>query len=398
MTVSRPPVSDWKTDFDHLDPHWLEDPYPIWDDLRQMCPIAHTERYTGAYLPTKYDDIRTIAYDTENFTSARVSLRVERAVPAVPNPPLTLDPPHHRPSRMMILPLFTPQAIKAYEPQITELCDRLIDRFIDRGHCDGAVEYAQEITARMMARFFGVPEDMGPQFRTWIYENLELGLVEPDVYARSTREIDDYFLVEIAKRRREPTDDLIAYLMRAEFNGALMSDAEIAAALRLLMTAGIGTTWSTIGASIWHLATHPEDLARLVAEPELMPTAVEEFLRAYAPASLAREVLRDVEVGGCKLKAGQMVFMAFPAGNRDPAVFPDADKVILDRKDNKHMAFGIGIHRCLGSNLARIEIRIGLERLIARIPRFTLDREKDVVWSESHIRGVRKVPIVFGQQ
>lgn len=396
MPVSRPPVADWKTDFDHLDPQWVNDPYPIWDKLRKECPIAHTERYTGAYLPTRYEDIRAIAYDTDNFTSARVSLRVERAVPAVPNPPLTLDPPDHRPSRMMVLPLFTPQAIKAYEPEITSICDRLIDRFADRGHCDAAVEYAQEITARVMARFFGVPEDIGPQFRTWIYENLELGLVDPEVYARSTKEIDEYFANEVAKRRREPTTDLINYLINASFNGKPMTDDEIVAALRLLMTAGIGTTWSAIGASIWHLSTHPDDLARLIAEPELLPTAIEEFLRAYAPASLAREVTNDVEIGGCPMKAGQMVFMAFPAGNRDSKVFPDADKVIIDRKDNKHMAFGIGIHRCLGSNLARTEMRIALERFLARIPNFTLDRSKVVIWSESHIRGVRTVPILFG--
>ncbi|HEY0219116.1 MAG TPA: cytochrome P450 [Afipia sp.] len=394
MPVNRPPVTDWKEDFDHLDPQWVRDPYPIWDQLRKECPIAHTERYTGAYLPTKYKDIRTIAYDTENFSSARVSLRVERT--QAPNPPLTLDPPDHRSSRMMILPLFTPQAIQAYEPQITEICDRLIDRFIDRGHCDAAVEYAQEITARMMARFFGVSEDIGPQFRTWIYENLELGLVEPEIYARSTKEIDDYFANEVAIRRKNPTSDLISYLITTKLNDKQMSDDDVVAALRLLMTAGIGTTWSTIGASIWHLATHPEDLARLVAEPDLMPSAIEEFLRAYAPASLGREVRKDVEINGQQLKAGQMVFMAFPAANRDPDVFPDADKVVLDRKDNKHMAFGIGIHRCLGSNLARTEIRIGLERLLKRIPKFTLDNTKEVIWSESHIRGVRTVPIIFG--
>jgi cytochrome P450 len=215
------------------------------------------------------------------------------------------------------------------------------------------------------------------------------------VYARSTKEIDDYFANEVAKRRLEPTTDLISYLMNASFNGRPMSDHDVVAALRLLMTAGIGTTWSAIGASIWHLSTHPDDLARLIAEPELLPTAIEEFLRAYAPASLAREVLNDVEINGCPLKAGQMVFMAFPAGNRDAEIFPDADKVIIDRQDNKHMAFGIGIHRCLGSNLARTEMRIALERFLARIPKFTLDHSKPVIWSESHIRGVRTVPILF---
>lgn len=395
--MKTPPVTDWQSDFDHLDAQWVENPYGIWDKLRKECPVAHTERYTGAYLPTRYKDIRKIAYDTENFTSARVSLRVERANPPVPNPPLTLDPPNHRSSRMRLLPLFSPQAIVAYEGPVSDLCDRLIDRFIARGSCDIAVEYAQEITARMMARFFGVSEEMGPQFRTWIYESFELGLVDPQVYARATKEIDGYFLGEVVSRRRAPTSDLISFLISSEFDGHKLNDNEVVATLRLLMTAGIDTTWGTLGASILHLASYPDDLARLVTEPQLMATAVEEFLRAYAPASLAREVLHDVEIGGCPMRAGQMVLLPFPAGNRDPEVFPNADKVILNRQDNKHMTFGLGIHRCLGSNLARMEIRIGLERLLARIPQFTLDRTKEVTWARSHVRGVRSVPIKFRQ-
>ena len=166
--------------------------------------------------------------------------------------------------------------------------------------------------------------------------------------------------------------------------------------MRLLLIAGIDTTWSAIGASLWHLARTPADRQRLVSEPELIPTAVEEFLRAFAPVTMARQVRRDGEIAGCPVRAGEMVLLAFPAANRDPAVFPDADKVIIDRKDNRHAAFGLGIHRCAGSNLARMEIQVALEEWLKRIPEFTLDESQPVNWSAGQVRGPRTVPLRIG--
>lgn len=166
--------------------------------------------------------------------------------------------------------------------------------------------------------------------------------------------------------------------------------------LRLLLVAGIDTTWSAIGSAMWHLARVPEDRRRLVAEPQLMPTAIEELLRAYAPVTMAREVVEDTTVGGCPLKAGQMVLLSFPAANRDPALFADADKVVIDRAENRHAAFGLGIHRCVGSNLARMEITAALEEWLARIPEFRLDPSSDMAWSEGTVRGPRHLPVLFG--
>ena len=144
-------------------------------------------------------------------------------------------------------------------------------------------------------------------------------------------------------------------------------------ALRLLLIAGIDTTWSAIGSCFWHLAQHPEDRRRLVDEPALIPTAVEEFLRAYAPVTMAREVVKETTINGCPFKPGEMVLLSFPAANRDPEMFPDADRVVIDRKENRHAAFGLGIHRCVGSNLARMEITVALEEWLKRIPEFRLD-------------------------
>ena len=143
--------------------------------------------------------------------------------------------------------------------------------------------------------------------------------------------------------------------------------------MRLILIAGIDTTWSAIGSCFWHLAQHPQDRQRLAAEPALIPTAVEEFLRAYAPVTMAREVIKETTINGCPMKPGQMVLLSFPAANRDPAVFPDADRVVIDRKENRHAAFGLGIHRCIGSNLARMEITVALQEWLKRIPEFRLD-------------------------
>ena len=164
-----------------------------------------------------------------------------------------------------------------------------------------------------------------------------------------------------------------------------MARRERLGSLRLLLIAGIDTTWSGIGSCIWHLAKTPEDRRRLVEEPALMPTAIEEFLRAYAPVTMAREVVKETEINGCTFKPGQMVMLSFPAANRDPAMFADADKVIIDRKENRHAAFGLGIHRCVGSNLARMEMTVAVEELLKRIPEFSLAGE--VTWSEGTVRG-----------
>ena len=198
------------------------------------------------------------------------------------------------------------------------------------------------------------------------------------------------------KRRTAPRDDLITHLANAQIDGKPVDPDRLIAMMRLLLVAGIDTTWSAIGACFWHLAQHPEDRRRLVAEPELIPTAVEEFLRAYAPVTMARDVVKETTINGCPFKAGEMVLLSFPAANRDPAMFPDADRVVIDRKENRHAAFGLGIHRCIGSNLARMEIAVALQEWLPRIPDFRLDPAATVTWSEGTVRGPRRLPLLFG--
>jgi cytochrome P450 len=389
----RPPVKDWATDWDHLDHRWIEDPFPIWEEMRKRCPIAHTERFMGVYLPTRYEDVRAVAYDTEHFSSRRVVVR-ETPPPRVPAPPITSDPPNHRPARMVLLPPFTPDAIKKLEPRARAIANELIDKFIDRGGCDAAVEYAQEIPVRVIAHMLGLPEDDGDLYRQWIKAILEDGITDNSVLMSAVGEMTHYFMGHVFERMEKPGDDLISYLVTAKFNGEPMGEEYAVGALRLLLIAGIDTTWSGIGSCIWHLAKTPADRRRLVKDPALMTTAIEEFLRAYAPVTMAREVTKETKINGCTFKPGQMVMLSFPAANRDPEMFEDADKVIIDRKENRHAAFGLGIHRCVGSNLARMEMTVAVQELLKRIPEFGLDGE--VTWSEGTVRGPRRLPIRFG--
>src|SRR5262245_32007992 len=175
-TPARPPVTDWTTDFDHLDPRWIGDPYPIWDELRARCPVAHTDRFRGVYFPSRYEDIRAIAYDTEHFSSRRVVVR-ETPVVAT-SPPITSDPPDHSPARRLLLPAFTPSAIRKLEPRTREICTELLDGVIARGRCDAAVDYAQHVPVRVIAHMLGLPEQDGDRFRTWIQQSLEEGITD----------------------------------------------------------------------------------------------------------------------------------------------------------------------------------------------------------------------------
>lgn len=395
---AHPPVTDWVHDFDHTDPRWTEDPFPIWSELRTASPLVHTDRFLGCYLPTTYEAVRQIAYDTEHFSSRRVIVRDERPeVLQNAAPPITSDPPAHKPVKQLLLPPFTPDAMKKLEPRVRAICNELIDELIEDRGCDAAARYTKHIPVRTIAHMLGIPEKDGDLFVKWIHMILELGIKNESMLGQGVQEMTAYFQAEIDKRRQRPTDDLITTLMSArQKNGQPLDDTQVLGMLRLLLIAGIDTTWSAIGAALWHLARTPADREWLVREPELMPTAIEELLRAYAPVTMAREVVKETTVCGCPVKPGNMVLLSFPAANRDPTVFPEADKVILDRAQNPHAAFGLGIHRCVGSNLARMEIKVALQEWLKRIPDFRLDPAGKVSWSEGTVRGPRQLPLLFG--
>jgi cytochrome P450 len=203
----------------------------------------------------------------------------------------------------------------------------------------------------------------------------------------------EYLRDQVLDHIDNPRDDLTSHLLASTHSGEPLELTHVGGTMALLIIAGIDTTWSSIGAAIWHLAQHPDDRDRLIDVPDLMPIAIEELLRAYAPVTMARKVIEEVEIGGCPMTPGDWVLLPFPAANRDPAHFDHADEVIIDRAENRHATFGLGIHRCAGSNLARMEMRVAIETWLSRYPTFSLDDADAVRWAGGQVRGPRTLPI-----
>ena len=391
------PVSDWASDFSHLDPEWSADPYPIQDDLRERCPIAHTGRFGGAWLPTRYEDVAAIAYDTERFSSRSIILSNFRPprelAPIGGSPPISSDPPFHHDARKLLLPAFTKAAIAKQEPATRAFCHSLIDTFEGRDVVDAAGDYAQHIPMRVIADMLGFPPEDGSRFRVFVEDLLEGINLPPDERIERVSRLFEYLLVQVHDHIDNPREDLTTYLLNVELYGHKLAPDHVVGTMALLLIAGIDTTWSAIGASLWHLAKNPADRSRLAAEPGLLPTAIEEFLRAYAPVTMARLVKEDMHWHGVDMKADDWILLSFPAANRDPVQFDRAGEVIIDREVNRHAAFGLGIHRCVGSHLARMELRVALEAWLARIPEFTLADPAAVTWAAGQIRGPRALPL-----
>ncbi len=395
------PVADWATDFDHADPSYNPNAHAIWADLRQRCPVAHTDRYHGAWLPTTHELVSQIAYDTEHYTSRSVVVSTSTILAQAPvgaAPPISSDPPFHHHARRLLLPPFAPKRIEPWEDDVRALCDSLLDEIEAgltdaSGVVDAATQYAQHIPINVIARMLGFPPEDADTFRGFVHDVLEGVNVDPEERMERFRRLDEYIDVQLQDHRANPRDDLTSFLLEATIFDRPLTHEHVRGSIILLLLAGIDTTWSAIGSSLWHLAGHPDDLARLHGEPELWPSAIEEFLRFYAPVTMARLVAQDHELAGCPLKTDEWVLVPFPAANVDPAAFDRADEVLIDRQENRHAAFGLGIHRCLGSNLARLEVRVAVQQFVARFPRFELTDPDAVRWSVGQIRGPRRLPV-----
>ncbi|MEQ8436128.1 MAG: cytochrome P450 [Ilumatobacter fluminis] len=399
MTATEP-VQNWAEDFEIFDPDFVRDPYPIWGELREQgCPFARTERRGPTYMPTTFAAVREVADRTDDFSSFEVT--VAPAPPAYDSEGnrirsvITTDAPDHTPERRLLLPFFAPKAVEKYRDHTRDLCRQLIRSFIEDGRADFAGDYARQIPPRIIAAILGIDPDRADDFTTWVQGVLELGLQDDEIREHYAKIIREFFLEQVMDRMENPGDDLISFLLNAELDGEPVPMHVIRGNLGLMLIAGIDTTWSSIGSALWHLASHPDDRRRLVDEPELIPTAVEEFLRAYSPVTMARLATHDTMLGDREVKAGERVLLPFPAANRDPDMFERPEEVIIDRQVNRHVAFGAGIHRCLGSNLARLEMQVAIEEMLAMIPDFELEDPDAVTWAGGQVRGPRYLPVTF---
>ena len=394
------PVTNWAEDFDHVHPDYAAHAPEIWDELRRECPVAHSDRYGGTWLPVRHADVAAIAKDTDTFSSQGVV--VHDARPTIPAPvgfapPITSDPPFHHLAREFLLPAFAPKATAARREATRKICRELLDSLLAdveagrRDIVDAAVGYTQHIPVRVIADLLGVPPSDGDKFRVFIHRIMENPGTEVLVdYAES---FDYYLDTLIEARRAEPRDDLISHMTHSTIGGQPLEHEHVRGTCGLLIIAGVDTTWSAIGASLWHLAQSPGDRRRWLGDPEVRPFAVEEFLRFYAPVTMARLVATDTEFAGRSMRRGDWVLLPFPAANRDPDAFEDAEKFVIDRRSNRHAAFGLGIHRCIGSNLARMELAVALEEWMERVPHFELADPAAVIWSTGQIRGPRTLPL-----
>ena len=397
----RGPVGDWGSDYDLFEDGYVRDPYAIWSDIRARCPVATSERFGGSHLVIGYEAVVEAAAKTGVLTStlgtSSAPTLEDFTDPNRPRSIINSDPPHHAAPRRLLLPSLAPGVVTTYEPITRALCERLVERMGDNRVVDAAVDYAQQIPAWVIGRMLGVPESRTPQFIGWVRDILEHGALDPERRAVAFTELTADFAGELADRRANPRDDLITHLAQGTMDdGTPLPDRDVLGNLGLLLIAGIDTTWSAIGSSLWHLAQRPDQVRQLHEQPELWPTAVEELLRAYAPVTMGRIATAETEVAGCPVPHGRRVLLSFPAANRDPEVFERPDDVLLDREHNRHVAFGSGIHRCAGSNLARMELRVALQVWLERIPAFRLADPAAVTWAGGQVRGPRSVPVVRG--
>ena len=393
-------VRDWSSDCDIFHPSYIRDPVPIWRALRVRCPISRTERWGGSWLSTRYADVRAMVHMVPELSSRDPlvmappeELFAEGGEYGLNTPPITSDPPDHLPMRRLILPFFTPKAVAQHRVFTTELCHRLIDSFEREGWCDAAADYARQIPPRVIAHMLGVDLGRADQFVEWARGVLEIELAQPEERLESRTAIRQFFAELVAERRQRPGDDLISAILAQQIDGERVPDHRVVGICYLLLVAGIDTTWSAISAAFWHLGTHSEHRRRLARQPELVSTATEELLRVYAPVTMARVATEEVTMGEVTFQPGDKVLLNFPAANLDPEAFEYAEEVVLDREHNRHIAFGLGIHRCAGANLARMEMNVALRAWFERIPEFEVQDPDAVAWSGGQVRGPRTVPV-----
>jgi cytochrome P450 len=371
------------------------DPNAQYAAMRAGCPVAHTEKWGGSYMVAGYDDVRDIARDTERFTSRAIEVAGPlEAAGGLYLPPLTSDPPEHKAHRDVLMPYFMPARGAKMAPMIRAEARRLVAELAERGGGDVIEHYAQPLTLTVLTSILGVPP--GGQFHDWMIRMIRVGPTDQAVRAAAVREIITYLGDLLDDRAATPTggSDLLSYLTTAEMDGEPLSRKHRIGAAFLVLIAGADTTWSAIGSTLWHLASNPADRERLVADPALIDTAVEEFLRYYAPVTVGRLAKEDVDLHDRCVHAGERVVLPFAAANRDPAVFTEPDDVQVDRRRNRHLTFGSGAHRCLGSNLARLEVKVTLEEWLRVMPDFRMADDATVAWSGGQTRGPEHVDFV----
>jgi cytochrome P450 len=385
-----------------FDPNVIADPYPVYRQLRDHAPV-YWSPHASTWVLSRYDDVTAALIDPATYSSAS---GIFPTPPGVDMTQLFLpmlimsDPPRHTQLRHLVSKAFTPRRIAGLETHIRTIVDDLLDQSPETGLWDFVSGFAGPLPAIVIADMLGVPREDRDQFRTWsttlIQSNPTRGEFGPGLDAAAA--LYEYFTAFLDERRVRPRDDLMTALVQAEVDGQHLSEEELLGFCLLLLVAGHETTTNLLSNSAVILAQHPESRRQLADDPDLLPAAVEELLRYDSPVQgLARTLTRQVDLHGLRMKAGDTVLMLFGSANRDDHAFPDADQFDIHRAPERQVAFGRGIHFCLGASLARLEARIALQALLARHGDWDVDLNSAVRLRSGPIRGYSSLPVQLGQ-
>jgi len=395
-----PPAGHPPLHYDIHDPAFAQDPYPAYAELRTKCPVMRSLLYGKFWLLSRYEDVKAAALDWKTYTSSVVGVT---AIPIItprtePMLPIEVDPPLHSRYRALMAPTFASARIEEMRPRLTALAVRLIEKILARPRgevVDLVSTYAAPFSIGTLAEFAGLPGQDADQWSGWITRMFDLRDREGGQHAAA--EFGAYIDELIARRRDNPTDDFVSELIAAEVEGHKLTDREIHSFLTVTFGAGFETTQDAVSVMLHHLAEHPADRARLRVEPELVPRAVEEFLRFITPIQIfGRNTTRDTTLHGVTMPQGDIVALGFGSANHDPAQFPDPEQVILDRTPNRHLAFGAGPHTCLGAPVARLEMEITLTEFVQRVPGWRVAPGHTVEWKpRGDRRGLARLPVVI---
>ena len=390
-------AGDWPVvDYDILSTRPAGSFFAECDQLRERHPFYFNTFAQGFWTLTRYDALREAYQSPEIFTS-------DSFMPTDPDPAYHMLPtqeraPRHVKIRQLLNPQFSPAAVAQLEPLARRHCADIIDSLIDAGGCDLLEDFGGPFATKVFLDWAGLPPEDSPQFVAWVRAVFnDLGDSNAAAMQDAMAGIQDYFRVLLADRRsspRDPARDVVTHLVQSTIDEEALSEGDLLSICEVLVLAGLDTVKQELGYSFLHLATHPDDRRRIAEEPAIVPLAVEELLRVYAVADPGRKLSQDIVFHGCPMRQGDMVWLPPCTANRDPRAFPTPDKVILDRKPNRHLAFGAGPHRCQGAHLARLQMQVALEEWHRRIPSYRLGDE-EVILEHGGQFGLERLRLVW---
>ena len=399
--------------FNPFRPEFLANPYPTYHRLRSENPICRS--ILGNWVLTRYEDVKIILRDRRVSNNKKPKAIQEKSkylqnqgknIHAIANASskflFFMNPPDHTRLRCLVSKAFSPVVIERMRPQIQTIVDECLDKALSRGEMDIIGDLAVPLPVNVIARMLGVPSnDAQEQLHQWtltlsrILDPL-ISLEEYEKMNKAILEFQEYFRHLISQREKAPQDDLISYLIAVRDESDKLNEEEVISICMLLFATGEETTVNTIGNGMLALLHHPEQMEKLKQEPEIIQTAVEEMLRYDSPVQMTyRIAIENLEIGNQTIKEGENILLSLGAANRDPAQFPNPDQFNIFRQENHHLAFGDGIHRCLGATLAHLEAEIAINSLLQQLPKLKLSSDQ-LEWRKNFVlRGLKALPVTF---